>query len=376
MILYKKFMLILLLFALISSMMVVSANDFNQTDIASLNHQETVEGDDFDDSVEEIHEYYVSVEGDDFVGQGTSESPFASIGFAVSVANNNSKIIVKDGTYKGTSNTGISINKYLTIEAQSKATINGENKYWFFKVNPSSSLILNNINFVNGKTDSYGQLAVMNNAGELIVTNSSFNTMRTLMGTFFNEGKLTINNTSVINSYSSNMAQIITNVGECTVENSKFMATSASSNEIGVTIYNYKDLNIINSHVGYLQSNPSYDEYNYVPGFVYINNSVFTNFKLENITSRVFNSRVNGEAVLKGVDVFIDNGIFVQSSSLSVLSISDSNFTAMHSIFNYRISSSYSDLNITYSAILDTISGGGRASSAFSSRSSLRFHLN
>lgn len=358
-------MLILLLFALISSMMVVSANDFNQTDIASLNHQETVEGDDFDDSVEEIHEYYVSVEGDDFVGQGTSESPFSSIGFAVSVANNNSKIIVKDGTYKGTSNTGISINKYLTIEAQSKATINGENKYWFFKVNPSSSLILNNINFVNGKTDSYGQLAVMNNAGELIVTNSSFNTMRTLMGTFFNEGKLTVNNTSVINSYSSNMAQIITNVGECTVENSKFTATSASSNEIGVTIYNYKDLNIINSHVGYLQSNPSYDEYNYVPGFVYINNSVFTNFKLENITSRVFNSRVNGEAVLKGVDVFIDNGIFVQSSSLSVLSISDSNFTAMHSIFNYRISSSYSDLNITYSAILDTISGGGKSGYLF-----------
>ena len=92
MILYKKFMLILLLFALISSMMVVSANDFNQTDIASLNHQETVEGDDFDDSVEEIHEYYVSVEGDDFVGQGTSESPFSSIGFAVSVANNETLI--------------------------------------------------------------------------------------------------------------------------------------------------------------------------------------------------------------------------------------------------------------------------------------------
>ena len=107
MISYKKCMLIILAFVLISSMAVVSADDSNQTEIASSNHPETVLGDDFDTPVEEVHEYYVSGDGDDFVGNGTSESPFASVGFAVSVANNNSKIIVRDGTYKGTSNTGI-----------------------------------------------------------------------------------------------------------------------------------------------------------------------------------------------------------------------------------------------------------------------------
>ena len=248
----------------------------------------------------------------------------------------------------------------MTIEAQSKATINGENKYWFFKVNPGSSLILNNINFVNGKTNSYIQLGVINNAGKLAVNNSSFNTMNTLMGTFFNEGTLVVNNTNVVNSHSSNMAQIITNIGDCTVENSKFTPSTAYSGEIGVTVYNYNNLNISNSQVGYLQSNPTYDEYNYVQGFIFIHNSVFTNFELENITAKVTGSRVNGMATLRGADIFMDDTTFTQSSSLSVLSISDSNLTAIHSIFQYRISSSYSNLNITYSAILDTIFGGGK----------------
>ena len=360
MISYKKCMLIILAFVLISSMAVVSADDSNQTEIASSNHPETVLGDDFDTPVEEVHEYYVSGDGDDFVGNGTSESPFASVGFAVSVANNNSKIIVRDGTYKGTSNTGITINKHLTIEGQSKATINGENKYWFFKVSRDSSLTLKNINFVNGKTDSYSQLGVINNEGELIVNNSSFNNMRTVMAAIFNEGSLTVNNTNVVNAYSANMAQIITNVGDCTVLNSKFTAHPTSSSEVAVTVYNYKNLNVINSQIGNLQSNPVYDEYNYHLGFVFINNSVCTDFELGNMTARIFNSRINGNSELRGANVFLDNVIFAQSSSFSILSISESNLTAIHSIFQYTISCSFTDLNITYSSILGPIYGGGK----------------
>jgi len=366
MILYKKFMLIILLsLVLMSSLLVVSANDDNSTVIESSDNQEMVISDDIDDPIQETHEYYVSADGDDLIGNGTSESPFASIGFAVSVANNNSKIIVKDGTYKGSSNTGITINKYLTIEGQSQATINGENKYAFFKINGGSSLILNNIKFINGKTDSYSQLGAINNQGNLVINNSSFNTIRTLMGVVYNEGTLLMNNTNVGNAHSSNMAQIITNVGDCTVDNSKFTATQAYSSDVGVTVYNYNTLRVLNSNIGYLQSNIVYDEYNYVPGFVFINNSLFTNFEIENVTARIYNSKVNGMPAFKGADVFMDNTRFVQSSSISVLSIIDSNFTATHSIFDYSISCSYTALNITYSTILGSIYGGGKSGYLF-----------
>ena len=78
---------------------------------------------------------YVSNEGDDDKGNGSFESPFNSINHAVNVANNNSKIILKDGVYKGNSNTNIIIDKSLTIESISGATIDGGNTNFFFRVN-------------------------------------------------------------------------------------------------------------------------------------------------------------------------------------------------------------------------------------------------
>lgn len=346
--------------------MVVSANDNNLTDIKSDDSQITPIGDEFDDSFEEMHEYYVSTDGDDFIGEGTSESPFASIGYAVSVANNDSRIIVRGGTYKGTSNTGITINnKYLTIEAQSEVTVNGESKYWFFKVNPGSSLVLNNLKFVKGKTDSYSQLGAIYNRGNLIVNYSSFDNMRTLMGVIFNEGDLIINHTTIKYAYSTNMAQIVTNVGNCVVDNSKFIPTEAYSNDVAVSLYNYYNLTVLNSQIGYLQSSPVYDEYNYIQTFILIDNSILTELELENITARLSNSRVNGPSTLKGVDLFIDSTRFVETSSFNILSIRDSKITAVHSIFDYTISCSYTDLNITYSVILGPIYGGGKSGYLF-----------
>ena len=360
MILYKKCILILLFIILMSSVMAVSANDDNMTEITS-NDTQTVLGDDLDDDpIEEMHEYYVSTDGDDFVGEGTSESPFASINYAVSVANDNSRIIVREGTYKGTSNTGITINKHLTIEAQSKATIDAENKYWFFKVNPGSSLVLNNLKFIKGKTDSYSQLGAINNGGNLMVNNSSFDNMRTVMGVIFNEGDLIINHTTITNAYSSNMAQSLTNVGNCIVDNSRFTPTAAYSNDVAVSLYNYYNLTVLNSQPGYLQSSPVYDEYNYIQTFILIDNCTLTQLDLQNITGRLSNSRVNGQSSLKGVDLFIDSSRFVQTSSFNIFSITESKMTAVHSIFEYSISCSYTDLNITYSVILSPIYGGGK----------------
>lgn len=371
-------LIMLLLLICISSLSTVSANEDNSTDLESVDDgiaidnndndlvsevQEDYVSDDGGEILPEVHEYYVSPDGDDFTGNGTYESPFSSIGFAVNIADDNSRIIIKDGTYKGTSNTGVTINKNLIIEAESpgKVSINGENKYWFFKVNSGSSVVLNNLKFVNGRVDSYTQLAVIYNAGDLLVNNSSLNNMRTVMGTFFNEGTLILDNTNVTNSYSSNMAQILTNVENATVMNSKFTTTIAYSPDIDVTVYNYKNLNIQNSNIGFLQSNCIYDEYNYVQGSVLINNSVFSEIEIENTTCNLFNSRVNGRGSFKGSDAIVDNTKFISTTSLTILSIFDSNFTATHSVFDYSISTGYSDINITYSVILSYINGGGKS---------------
>lgn len=363
MIFSKRIMLMLLLsLVLLSSLMVVSANNDNLTDIESITDLETVVSDEPEDSLPEINELYVSPDGDDFIGNGSSQSPFLSLSTAVDIAGDNSKIIIKDGTYKGSSNTGITINKDLTIEGESKVIINGENKNWFFKVNPGSSLILKNINFINGKTDSYGQLGVINNGGNLIVDYTSFNNMRSVMGTFFNSGTLILNHTNVSNAYSSSMAQIITNIGECTVDYSKLSPTQVySSSEIGTTVYNYNNLTVLNSQGGNIISSPAYDEYTYSQRFVLITNSILTEVEFENSTVNMFNSRVNNRGYFKGATAFIDNSNFIQYSSFQILSIVDSYFTAVHSVFNYQISSSYSDLNITYSAILGSIYGSGKS---------------
>ena len=69
-------------------------------------------------------------------GNGSEMSPFSSISVAVDNAGNNSHVILKKGIYKGSSNTGIVIDKDLTIESfDGGVTIDGENKNAFFKIN-------------------------------------------------------------------------------------------------------------------------------------------------------------------------------------------------------------------------------------------------
>lgn len=325
--------------------MVVSAQD-NDTFINANQENESI----FQDEIE----IYVSNDGDDEFGNGSSQSPFSSIGYAVGAANNNSRIILKDGVYKGNVNTNIVIDKTLTIEASCDATINGEGKNFFFRINKGSSLTLNNIKFINGFTDSFSQLAVISNQGNLVVNSSSFTSMNCVMSAFFNEGSLIIDNTEISKVKSANMAQAVTNIGTCTISNSKF--TDSDSLD---TVYNFNDIRIINSKFTSLTANDKYSPVSYNPGFILIQNSTLAQVSLENSTCRISDSSFGGRFTLKGMDVNIKNTLFASISSYNILSVSDSNFTAVHSTFGVLISSSRSAINITYSAILNSVSGSG-----------------
>lgn len=334
---------------MMSSMVVVSASDNNVT---------LMENDDLD-NILVYDEVYVSSDGDDMHGNGSFDSPFSSIQYASSLANNNSRIILLDGVYKGESNTNIIIDKDLTIESLNDVTIDGENKNYFFKINKGSTLTLNNIKFINGYTSSYSQLGVINNQGKLLVNHSSFNSMKTIMSTFFNEGELIINDTQITGSYSQNMAQIITNIGYCTVSNSKLSDVGSSSSSLP-TVYNYKNINIDNSQISCLFSNYDYDEFNYMGSVINIQNSILNTLELQNASCTIKNSQFNQRSSLKNVNLVIDASKFLASSGFTILSVFYSNMTATNSIFEQYISAGHSNINITYSAILDGLTGDGK----------------
>lgn len=304
---------------------------------------------------------YVSGDGSDSGGDGSSQSPFKSIGHAVNSASNNSKIIIKSGTYKGLNNTDLEINTHLTIESESgNVTIDGENKYTFFKINPSSSLILSNIKFVNGFTDSYVKLSMINNMGNLTITNSNFNNMNSVMSTIFNQANLKLINSTITNSISQNMAQSIVNLANCTIINSKITTTPSHLCKIEEAVYNYNKLTIINSNVGVISSNNQYDESRYRKAEINVENSILSQINIDDALVTISASKITSRAMFRYSQVDVTSSNFTFSSNYVGMSIHYCNFTAVHSIFDLDISTGYSNLNITYSAILKSLYGGGK----------------
>ena len=292
-------------------------------------------------------------------GNGSENSPFSSISEAISDANNNSRIVLKDGVYKGVSNTGLNIDKNLIIESASNGvTIDGENKYIFFSVKHSSNLVLNNIKFVNGYTNDYAQLSAINNRGNLTIVNSSFSKMNTVMGAIFNEGTLTIKDSKMSDSVSKNMAQLITNIGGCYIFGSQILNNPYATSGVENGVYNFNVLRIINSRVTLINSNNQYDEGLFSTADIQISNSTVSDLDIDDAKVKLTNSKVGGRFMLKNTDAYISESTV--GSDFSLLFVSYSNFTAIHSIFDRDISSSYSDLNITYSTILGDVSGSGK----------------
>lgn len=334
----------LIFFVSFSSLAVVSANENASMEVLP-------------DSVSD--EIYVSPVGSDFDGDGSFNAPYGSLKFAVDVANNNSKIVLIDGTYKGNSNTNININKDLTIESRSNGvTLDGNGENYFFNVAKGSSLVLNNIKFINGFTDSYLQLGIINNQGKLLVNNSSFSSMNSIMGTFLNEGELILDNLVVSSSYSKNLAQILTNVGKCTISNTKFNDFPSASNTLP-TVYNYGDIGISGSQISKIISNNQYDEYNFKTSLIYIENSVLNYLNIEYADIRVINSKIMNNAYISYSNMSIDSSYFYSDGVSSFFTIGDSNINAIHTIFETPINGNRVNLNITYSAILDGIRGSG-----------------
>ena len=346
----RRFIILIMILIFITSTATANAAESNIT------HTES----DLNNGISEVNTIYVNPDAE-ANGDGSMDSPYSSLNNAVKSSVTNTTIILEEGIYKGNSNTQITINNTLTIEGNGNVIIDGENKFSFFKITPKASLTLKNIRFINGYTNDYSQLAMINNNGYLKIDNCSFNTMNSIFGVIFNQKNFLLVNTTISNSKASNLAQVITNLANCTVIDSKLTQTYVySTMDISATIYNYHNLNITDSQVDEVDSNSQYDEISYTASNIFIKNSLFNSLSIDDAEVIIDNSQINDRASFRNTDIRISQSRFNQLNSIIGLSVHYSNFTAYHTIFNTDISSGYSNLNITYSAVLKNMYGGGK----------------
>ena len=345
----------MLILIFLSSIIVVSACDDNNTFLNS-----SLSENNLDDNC-------IYVDGDaESGGNGSNQNPFSSLSQAIEYSNNNSRLKLKEGTYKSDLNTKLTVDKDLIIEGEGDVVVDGENKNFFFKILPSSSLTIKNIRFINGYTQDYSQLSLINNKGNLTINNCSFNNMNSVMGTILNENNLNLINTTVVNAKSINLAQILVNLGNSTIIDSDLTAKHIYNiQEVSPAVYNYNNLKIITSRIDEIKSNSEYDELSYKTPLIFIKNSYLTQVEIDNASVFINNTKFNNRITFRNSNVDVCDCVFDQQDSAIGLSIFNSNFTAVYSIFNCDISSGYVNLNITYSAVLGNMYGGGKYSNLY-----------
>ncbi|WP_414469161.1 hypothetical protein [Methanobacterium sp. ACI-7] len=112
---------------------------------------------------------YVNTTGNDTTGNGSAENPYFSIQKGIDNLNPSGTIYLANGTYKGTGNTKITINKNMSIigESQTGTIIDGENTNWIFHIQLGFTVLFQHLTLANGLSDTgaifnYGNLTAEN----------------------------------------------------------------------------------------------------------------------------------------------------------------------------------------------------------------------
>ena len=380
----KKIFIILLIFIFILSINLSFAE--NNTDVL----MESIDDVEF---LSDSSDIYVSNEGSDSFGDGSIDNPYKTLNYTIGKAPDNSNIYLQSGTYNST---GYEIkNKSISITGIGDVTVdglNGEVSQNIFKVHDGSSLVLNNIKFINGFADLEGSLSPIINEGELKIANCNFYNFTTINGVILNKNHLTMDNVTesklkidwksvfgeagnmgFINwieyqiTHSPSRGELITNIGNCLILNSRFVAT----------VYNNRNMNITNSYLTTFISNRSYDfDINSV-----IDKSSILSFKVSNNNLLIVNNSFidSQDDQLWYTNAIIRNSTFFNDGYTDIMRWNDTtneiirysnffkeseycsfranycNISITSSYFNHNLRFDYSNINITHSAILGYI---------------------
>ena len=259
--------------------------------------------------------------GDDSNDGTTFENPVKSFGKALNLSGNNYTIYLADGDYSGLENTGVKINKSLSIIGSENTSFNGLNENHIFIIENDLTVDFKNISFINGcksykvtdsnivyggaleikkshvtldnckfinnildfnNDDIYKYGGAISNLGDLTITNSYFynnslisnNLLISYGGAIYNKGNLTVKNSSFIESKGDKYTYGagIYNDGLCYVENSIIANSSSKEESRGSAIYNKGNFTLINSII----ENNTIERLN----FNYIEGNIFNSGRL------------------------------------------------------------------------------------------------
>ncbi|MBQ9024978.1 MAG: Ig-like domain-containing protein, partial [Methanobrevibacter sp.] len=357
---YKKISLILsILILFMSSVTAVSALEDNNMDLDIISNSDEFMLSDVNSEI------YVSNSGDGDIHDGSISSPYSNLNDAISIASENSTIILLDGEFKGVSNSEININKNLTIKSlNSTVIINGENKYHFFNILSGGSLTIENIDFINGYANlNSNQLGIFTNRGSLTLNNVNIKNMEGFMGLIYNYGNLNICNSNFDKCSATTLAQILVNLENATIINTT-MARFANDN-LDLTVYNYKNLIINNSNIYSITSSLTYDEDSAHKLSMIVDNSVLQSVEFHDGEAKITNSQIINRLRLHDSQTLLDK-VQVSSSSYEYsVSSFGGNLTVISSVINHGINAPNSKVYITYSVILGGITGNGGASEVY-----------
>ena len=194
-------------------------------------------------NVSAVSTVYVNTTGNDS-NNGAIDSPYLTIARGVESVDENGTVNIADGTYSGTGNTNITLNKNMNITGQSQTgtIINGTGTNWIFNIISGANVTIQNITLTNGKapdsdiTLNYG--GAIYNRGNLTVLNCTFtnNTAR-VGGAIYSRGNLVVSNSNFDQNSAYLGGAIYSHFGgTLTVTNSKFMNNTATKH--GGAIFN------------------------------------------------------------------------------------------------------------------------------------------
>ena len=195
---------------------------------------------------------YVSVKGSSYADATSWSSATNSLDWAMFLAKDNTTIYIDNGTYKGSDNSKIKIDKSVNIVGSTNTVFDGLNKNYFFTISDGVTVSISNITFINAfkkldylqdKKSIYGAVLDVKKA-TVFINNCTFNNNR--MGHIESTGK-------------SNYGGTISNLGNMTIINSRFSGNSMTSDAPnyahGSDVYNNGSLKIFDStfkgsHIG------------------------------------------------------------------------------------------------------------------------------
>jgi predicted outer membrane repeat protein len=225
----------------------------------------------------QLQDAYVSPTGNDTSGDGSSSNPYATIQKALNNIVTGGTVHVRSGTYTGTGNYGITLNRNVTIvgDDQTSTIINAAKLGNIFTINSGVNVTITNLTLENG-TASYG--GAINNVGNLNVTNCTFtNNAATSTsssyggGAIYNAATITLDNCNFTGNTARSGGAIYSN-GNLTVSNS--VITNSTGKLYGGAIFNGGYMSSINNCT--FSSNNGYYGILYNSGNLTVNNSVFS----------------------------------------------------------------------------------------------------